>query len=104
MEERNRIMMGESIYNRIYNRVCSIINEQRDKKVMRRIVVIESDDWGSIRVPSRKVYDTLMAEGYSMDKRPYERYDCLETDEDVKALSGVLLKYKDKKGSILLLH
>ena len=91
-------MMGESIYNRIYNRICSIINEQRDKKVMQRIVVIESDDWGSIRVPSRKVYDTLMAEGYSMDKRPYERYDCLETDEDVKALSGVLLKYKDKKG------
>lgn len=88
----------KSICSRVYNRACSIINEQRDKKVMRRVVVIESDDWGSIRVPSRNVYDALMAEGYAMDKRPYERYDCLETDEDVKVLSDVLLKYKDKNG------
>lgn len=79
--------------------MCSMINEQRDRKVFRHIVVIESDDWGSIRVPSRKVYDALMDDGYAMDKRPYERYDCLETDEDIKALSDVLLKYKDNKGN-----
>lgn len=88
-----------TIYNRVYNRVSSDVNEKRDKKVSRHIVVIESDDWGAIRVPSRKVYDALMTEGYAMDKRPYERYDCLEADEDVKSLSEVLLKYRDKNGN-----
>jgi hypothetical protein len=27
----------------------------------RKIVVIESDDWGAIRMPSRAVYDQFMA-------------------------------------------
>ena len=30
----------------------------------RHIVVIESDDWGSIRMPSKEVYDKLLKEGY----------------------------------------
>lgn len=79
-------------------RLKSVLYSRFDHKVKRKIIVIESDDWGSIRVPSRKDYDDLMAEGYAMDKRPYERYDTLETDEDIKALSAVLCKYRDFKG------
>lgn len=91
-------MVGYKILERLNNRLKTSVCKVRDKKVGKYIVVIESDDWGSIRVPSRNVYDALMAEGYVMNKRPYERYDCLETDDDVKALSEVLLKFKDKKG------
>ena len=29
-------------------------------RTKRHIVVIESDDWGSIRMPSKKVYDKLL--------------------------------------------
>lgn len=82
----------------IIYRLKSVLYSRFDHKVKRKIIVIESDDWGSIRVPSRKDYDDLMAEGYAMDKRPYERYDTLETDEDIKALSAVLCKYRDFKG------
>lgn len=88
-----------SYYSRIKNRVCSILYNHLDKHIGKHIIVIESDDWGSIRVASRKAYDALIGEGYAMTMRPYERYDCLETDEDIKALSQVLIKYRDSKGN-----
>lgn len=71
---------------------------KRDLRVNRNILVFESDDWGSIRVPSRQAYDALIAEGYAMDKRPFERYDCLESDDDIKVLVELLLRYTDSKG------
>lgn len=79
------------ILNKYYN--------LRDFRTKRKIVVFESDDWGAIRVPSRHVWEQLLSEGYAMDKRPYERYDTLETNEDVEALFDVLLKYKDSRGN-----
>ena len=33
----------------------------------RKIVVIESDDWGSIRMPSREIYDFLIRQGHKVD-------------------------------------
>ena len=100
---KNRIMkllnLFDNIGNRIYDKCCSHIYNKLDKCTTRHIVVIESDDWGSIRVPSKKVWNALMSEGYAMDTRPYERYDCLESDEDVEALTEVLLKYKDFMGN-----
>ena len=65
----------------------------------RHIVVIESDDWGSIRMPSKEVYDRLLKEGYRVDKNCYERYDSLATEDDLTALFEVLEKYKDCRGN-----
>lgn len=74
--------------------------EYRDIKTPgRHILIIESDDWGSIRVPSRQVYDALISEGYAMDSRPYERYDCLESNDDIDELQDVLLRFMDKNGN-----
>jgi len=83
------------IRSNIATRYCNL----KDFRTNRHIVVFESDDWGAIRVPSRQVWEQLLAEGYSMDKRPYERYDTLETNEDVEALFDVLQQYKDSKGN-----
>ena len=41
-------------------------------RTKRKIVVIESDDWGSIRMPSRDIYEKLLAEGYRVDLNKYE--------------------------------
>ena len=65
----------------------------------RHIVVIESDDWGSIRMPSRDVYERLLKEGYRVDKNCYERYDSLATEDDLTALFEVLGKYRDCRGN-----
>lgn len=65
----------------------------------RHIVVIESDDWGSIRMPSKEVYDQLLRYGYSVDKDLFSRYDSLERGEDLVALFDVLQFVKDKNGN-----
>ncbi len=64
----------------------------------RKIVVIESDDWGAIRMPSREIYDTMLREGIRVDRDPYCRYDGLETAEDLSRLYEVLTSVKDKNG------
>ncbi|WP_294819441.1 polysaccharide (de)acetylase [uncultured Flavobacterium sp.] len=64
----------------------------------RKIVVIESDDWGSIRMPSKGAYDTLLSDGIRVDKCPYNKYDSLESVEDLEALFSILSRFKDKNG------
>jgi hypothetical protein len=64
----------------------------------RHILVIESDDWGSIRMPSRKVYEEFLMNGYPVDKDPYCRYDNLATSDDLYALFEVLRSVKDVNG------
>lgn len=64
----------------------------------RKIVVIESDDWGSIRMPSREVYEKLLKKGIRVDNCHYCSNDSLETDDDLTALFEVLNGVKDKNG------
>ena len=64
----------------------------------RKIVVIESDDWGSIRMPSKEVYNKFLEKGIRVDKDPYCRYDSLATPDDLEALFEVLSSVKDKNG------
>lgn len=65
----------------------------------RKIIVIESDDWGSIRMPSRELYDQLLKEGIRVDNCPYSRYDSLASEEDLIRLFEVLSSVRDKYGN-----
>lgn len=65
----------------------------------RHIVVFESDDWGAIRMPSREVYDKMLAEGYRVDRNVYESNDSLAREDDLCALFEVLHRYKDRNGN-----
>lgn len=64
----------------------------------RHLVVIESDDWGSIRMPSREVYEQFLREGIRVDRDPYCRYDNLATKEDLEILFDALCSVRDKNG------
>ena len=61
----------------------------------RKIVVIESDDWGSIRMPSKMVFNALQKKGFSVDQSDFNRLDSLESNDDMIALYEVLYNYKD---------
>lgn len=65
----------------------------------RHIVVIESDDWGAIRMPSKGIYDEFLKRGIRVDKDPYCRYDGLATKEDLANLFDVLDSVRDKNGN-----
>lgn len=68
-------------------------------KTDRKLVVFESDDWGSIRMPSKEVYKNLLKFGDKVDSDPFTRYDSLACEEDVSLLIDILIKYKDYKGN-----
>ncbi len=65
----------------------------------RKIVVIESDDWGTIRMASRQSLRYFLQKGYPVDQSPYNLYDALETNTDLEKLFDVLLSVKDKNGN-----
>lgn len=81
--------------NNLLKRAYNLLGWHTDRK----LVVIESDDWGSIKMPSRKTYDYLIKKGYEVDKDPYSKYDCLESNSDLEALFEVLNSVKDKNGN-----
>lgn len=65
----------------------------------KRIVVIESDDWGSIRMPSKSVFDKFHQHGMNVADMQYNRYDALESNEDLEHLFQVLNKHHDKNNN-----
>ena len=64
----------------------------------RKIVVIESDDWGGIRMPSKEVKQKLQQSGMLLENDPYSLYDTLADCKDLEALFEVLSSVKDKNG------
>lgn len=64
----------------------------------RHIVVIESDDWGSVRMSSLESFDRLLKAGVPVDKNHYNTFDALECNEDLNELLDVLSHYKDSTG------
>ena len=69
----------------------------------RHIVVIESDDWGSIRTRSKKDYDEMLAAGLNVDSIYFTKYDCLESNLDLERLYELLSKHKDASGRAAVL-
>lgn len=75
------------------------INKRRGWTSDRKIVVFESDDWGNIQMPNRKVYEKSLAGGIRVDKCPYCRYDTLASVNDFEVLYEVLRNHKGAKGN-----
>jgi len=72
-------------------------------RTKRKIVVFESDDWGSIRMPSKEIYNIMLKKGYPVNCRPFEKFDSLESREDLQALYEVITEIKDKSGKNVII-
>ena len=68
-------------------------------RTKRKIVVIESDDWGSVRMASKDAYNYFLLKGLPVDKCPYNSFDALECNEDLERLFDVLGSVKDVNGN-----
>jgi hypothetical protein len=64
----------------------------------RKIIVIESDDWGSVRTQSKAAYNQMVRKGLELNRSNFTRYDALESNKDLENLFEVLSKYKDSTG------
>lgn len=65
----------------------------------KKIVVIHSDDWGSIRMPSNTVGQTLKLHPEIITSNAYAKYDTLASKSDLEALFEVLNSVKDKNNN-----
>jgi len=61
----------------------------------RKIIVFESDDWGSIRIPSRDVLNDLRNFGIPVDDDPFSKFDSLASSCDLEHLFETLTSVKD---------
>ena len=65
----------------------------------KKLFVIESDDWGSTRMPNTNVYKQLLETGIRVDKNNFTKLDTLASSEDLKSLLRVLESVRDKNGN-----
>jgi len=75
-----------------------------DWKTKRRIVVIESDDWGTIRMPSTEAFRRLDEAGIQLrnphgEAERFNSFDALATSRDLENLYEVLSSVKDSRGN-----
>jgi len=66
-----------------------------------KLIVIESDDWGSIRMPSLKVFKNLTEAGIDLisdEGSRFNKFDSLATEEDLASLFGILASVDDSTG------
>ena len=70
-------------------------------RTKRHILVFESDDWGSIRMPSNETFKSLVRSGIDLTSDEgfrYNKFDSLATTEDLSSLFEVLNSVKDSTG------
>lgn len=78
------------------NFISSVLVNSHGWQTSRKLVVIESDDWGSIRMPNHHIYKHCLESGYPVHKSLYDRYDSLESEEDLEKLFEVLGSVKNR--------
>jgi hypothetical protein len=84
-----------------YSVINNYLKNIPGKNTNRKLVVFESDDWGSIRMPSVQSCQVLQDAGLDMlggDSKRYNLYDTLASSDDLNALFNVLTQYKDQHG------
>jgi hypothetical protein len=67
-------------------------------RTSRKILVIESDDWGSVRIKDKVAYETMRKAGLDLERSNFTRFDSLETNDDLERLFDLLNSVKDRNG------
>lgn len=89
--KRSNYFMLKSSLNRLWTNL-------RGWRTDRKLLVIESDDWGATRMPSRTAYDAMLKKGLRVDQSLYDSLDCLESRADLEPLFELLGNHFDSRG------
>lgn len=63
-----------------------------------KIIIFQSDDWGSIRMPSKKIFEILNNHNAISINNDYCKYDTLASAEDLEYFFEILTSFKDCEG------
>lgn len=72
-------------------------NRSGSVKVSQKLLIIESDDWGAIRTPSKEALIEFEKNGFELEKSLY-KVDALASKTDLNALFDLLLSVKNSEG------
>ena len=93
-------MFIEQQYRKIYSKAVHGMMLLRNHRINRHIVVFESDDWGSVRMPSLEMFDCLQKQGVRLAlPQSYDSVDTLASNDDLELLMEVLSSVKDADGN-----
>ncbi len=92
-------IMSKKMFNKLKQNVSLHYLNSQGWKTNRNIIVIESDDWGSIRMPNKDVYKKCLEKGLKVNNCPFNTFDTLANNDDFTAIFKSLLKYRDKNGN-----
>lgn len=84
--------------SKIKNKIAKHYINYRGWKTNRNVVVFESDDWGSIRMPSKEIVDELKKK-YPLSNSKFTDLDGLERTRDLTELFALLKNYKDSNNN-----
>tara|TARA_B100000780_G_C21119725_1_gene453441 strand:- start:113 stop:1219 length:1107 start_codon:yes stop_codon:yes gene_type:complete len=83
----------------MFRRLLSNFSNSIGWSTKEKLIIIESDDWGSHRIQTRESFQRMLNNGFSISNDPYCQFDALETNYDLDRLFNVLLKHKDSRGN-----
>ena len=89
------------MFRKIKNNLSRNIFNARGPKTKRRILVIESDDWGTIRTASKHSIWRLEKKGYKLSECPYNSFDRIESNSDLERLFELCNSFEDVNGNVL---
>lgn len=72
-------------------------NFSGQNRINKRIVIIESDDWGAIRTPSKEALVAFEKRGFDLSKSLY-KVDALASKSDLEELFNLLTSVKNQYG------
>src|SRR3546814_18652466 len=87
-----------TLFRSIFSGVGRITSQMLGWHTNRKIIVIESDDWGCWRTKDRKSFERLCKCLPAIGEDQYNRLDTFETSEDLEALFDSLRFVCDKNG------
>ncbi|PKD43265.1 hypothetical protein [Rhodohalobacter barkolensis] len=77
------------------------LTNSRGWRTDRKIIVIESDDWGAIRLPKASLLHKLSDWGIKTENDPMLRNDAMASEEDLEALFNTLRGVREKGSPVL---
>lgn len=87
------------VLSRIKDHSLRLLTNLRGWRTAEKLIVLESDDWGAIRTPSRAALDAMVRKGLPVDQSRFNCLDCLESGDDLEALLELLGRHRDGQGN-----
>lgn len=92
--------MLDHFCRKLYSKALHGLMMLKNRHIDRHIVVFESDDWGSIRMPSLETLNRLQKQNIKLAlPHSYDRFDTLASNDDLEMLLEVLSSVKDSNGN-----